>query len=152
MQSEIAPASWPQPERSRNVSMTRERVIADEKHMRVLCIGRKERGFSLLLSYLTKQGCECELASSYSEGARRFADRPFDLVLCNGEPGIETLLDVVKGSTASVFRAHAVENSCWWVPAIRQGKNCFGMPALRPNEFAETLRSMSDQTRQELGA
>jgi hypothetical protein len=36
-----------------------------------------------------------------------------------------------------------VENSCLWLPAIDGGKECLGLPALRPAEFASALEEMS---------
>jgi hypothetical protein len=108
--------------------------------VRVLFIGESERGFSLLFQRLEEQGCSCKFASSYTEGVRLFADQPFDLVLCNGQPGIRALFPAVISSSASLFCAHAVEDSCLWVPVIVHGGECLGKPPLRPREFAATLR------------
>lgn len=123
----------------------------NEKFVRVLFIGENEAGFSFFFRHLEEQGCECKLASSYTVGARLFAEQPFDLVLCSGQPGIRTLLAAVTGSHASVFCAHIVESGCWWFPAIRRGEKCLGAPALRPREFAEVLRRMLDEIRSSAG-
>lgn len=119
----------------------------DKSMVRVLLIGESERGFSLLSQKLEEQGCNCKFASSYTEGVRLFADRPFDLVLCSGQPGIRALFPAVSSSCASLFCAHAIEDSCLWVPVIVHGGECLGKPPLRPREFAETLRRMVDEIR-----
>ena len=114
--------------------------------MRALGIRSKGAGFALLFQYLHERGCACELVTSYSEGVRRFAEEPFDIVLCNGEPGIETLLAAVEGSCASVYCAHVVENGRWWCPVIRNGRRCLGEPALRSGAFTSVLTTMLKQS------
>ena len=112
----------------------------DRGFVRVLLIGESAGGFSLLLQRLGEQGCTCKFASSYTEGVRLFADQPFDLVLCSGQPGIRSLFPVVISCSASLFCSHAIEDSCLWVPVIVHGRECLGKPPLRPREFAEMLR------------
>jgi hypothetical protein len=36
-----------------------------------------------------------------------------------------------------------VENSCFWLPAIDDGKECLGERALRPGEFASLLEEVT---------
>ena len=120
--------------------------------VRVLGIASKGAGLALLFRFLHERGCECELAASYSEGARRFAEKPFELVLCAGEPGIETLLAAVQGSSASVYCGHAVEDGYWWFPAVRNGERCLGVPALRPGEFTRVLTGLLDRKESAAGA
>lgn len=122
------------------------------EHVRVLGIQSKGSGFASLFKYLEDRGCNCELAPSYAEGAQRFAEHPFNIVLCSGEPGIETLLDAVEESSASVYRWHAVEDGCWWVPVIHRGKKCLGEPALRSSEFADVLTHILGQAASAAGA
>lgn len=116
-----------------------------EKLVRVLFVAESELGLPFLVQRLEEQGCQCQLASSYSEGMRLFAEQPFDLVLCSGRPGISALFPSVIGSSASVFCAHTVEGGCWWVPVVRHGAKCLGVSALRPDEFAEILGRMLDE-------
>jgi len=116
-----------------------------EKLVRVLFVAGSELGLPFLVQRLEAQGCQCHLASSYSEGIRLLAEQPFDLVLCSGKPGISRLLSSVIGSSASVFCAHAVEGGCWWVPVVRYGEKCLGVSALRPDEFAEILGRMLEE-------
>ena len=115
------------------------------KRLRVLGIRNKGAGFALLFQYLEDRGCECETVASYSEGVHRFEAKPFDIVLCSGEPGIEVVLNATQGSLASVFCAHTVEDGCWWFPVVRQGAKCLGEPALRSAEFADFLERLLAQ-------
>lgn len=117
----------------------------DRNIVRVLLVGESEMSFSLLFQRLEQQGCECKFASSYTEGVQLFADQPFDLVLCSGQPGIRALFPSVISSSASLFCSHAIEDSCLWLPVIVHGGECLGKPPLRPKEFAETLKRMVDE-------
>lgn len=121
------------------------------KHVRVLGIHNKGAGFGSLFQHLGDRGCTCEIAGSYSEGIQLFRKQPFDLVLCSGEPGIETLLASVEGSYASVYCAHLVEAGCWWFPVIQQGRKCLGAPALRSSEFADVLSRMLEKVKSTAG-
>jgi hypothetical protein len=71
--------------------------------------------------------------------------RPVDLVLSNTHLPDGTgfdLLMALAGLPVTAFLCLPVENSCFWLPAIDAGKECLGLPALRPSEFASTLEKM----------
>ena len=112
----------------------------NEKVVRVLIACETSLGFSLLSRHLIAHGGECRFATSYSEAARLFSERPFDLVLWSDRiAGTHTLIASLTGSTASLFCCHGVETGCWWLPAVLHGEKCLGAPALRPGEFAKVL-------------
>ena len=115
--------------------------------VRVLLVGKSERSFAHVSHYLEEYGCKCKFVSSYTDALKLIADTSFDLVLCSGQPGIRTLLTSVLGSPASVFCAHAVEDGCWWLPVVRQGKECLGESALRPGEFRILLEETLTATK-----
>jgi hypothetical protein len=117
----------------------------DKNHVRILFVGESKMGFSLLLQRLEERGCVCKFACSYPEGVRLIAEQRFDLVLCSGQPGIRTLFPSVISSSASLFCAHSLEDSCLWVPVILHGGECLGAPPLRPREFAKTLNGIVDE-------
>ncbi len=124
----------------------------DDRIVKVLLVGRSKRTLADVSRYLEESGCECKFVSSYADGLELLAETTFDLVLCTGQPGIRALVSSLVGSPASVFCAHAVEDGCWWLPVVRQGEECLGASALRPNEFRmlleETLGAMkSSRTR-----
>jgi len=120
----------------------------DSKPVRVLIVAESATGFSSVARLLEQHGCKCWFVRSYADGALLFAEHAFDLVLCSDwREGVNTLITPLIGSSASLFRSHSVEHSCWWLPAVLHGEKCLGMPALRPREFAKTLESMVHEIR-----
>jgi hypothetical protein len=100
-------------------------------------------GFSSVSRLLEQRGCKCSFARSYPEGALLFSEHAFDLVLCSDRrEGVNTLMNRVIESSASLFRSYLVEHSCWWLPTVLHGEKCLGVPALRPDEFAKALDSI----------
>jgi hypothetical protein len=49
----------------------------------------------------------------------------------------------------TAFLCLPVENSCFWLPAIDDGKECLGERALRPGGFASLLEEMTDDLQDE---
>jgi hypothetical protein len=69
-----------------------------------------------------------------------------DVVLSNTHLSDGTgfgLLGALAGLPVTAFLCLPVENSCFWLPAIDAGKECLGLPALRPPEFANALEEMA---------
>lgn len=119
--------------------------------LNVLLIGETQRSFSHIAGRLEKTGCRCRFAKSYEEARRYLQTESFDLILSVAPPSdnaISSLADLLAGTPATFFYALPVEESCWWLPALRQGERCFGAPALRPSEFASLL----DEVVAEIGA
>jgi hypothetical protein len=74
------------------------------------------------------------------------SSQPFDLVLSNThlpDGTVFGLLVALAGLPVTAFLCLPVENGCFWLPAIDDGKECLGLPALRPSEFAKTLEEMT---------
>ena len=110
--------------------------------VKVLFIGETLGSFSHIAGRLEKGGCRCQFAKSYEEARQFINNEGFELVLSVALPrdnAIASITSLLAGSPTSFFYALPVEESCWWLPAIRQGKRCFGAPALRPSEFASLL-------------
>lgn len=108
----------------------------------VLLIGESDRSFSHIIRRLEKHGCRCCFAGSYEQARELLARETFSLVLSVIPPrqnAISLLTDMLLGTEASIYYAQPVEDSCWWLPKLRQGVRCFGTPALRPSEFAAVL-------------
>jgi hypothetical protein len=119
---------------------------------RVLLIGETINDSSYLAKRLEERGCHCSFAKSYQESASLLRQGGFDVVLsparlrdCGGAP----LIDQLNGSGATLFYYHAVERGCWWLPALRRGRECFGSPALRPSEFVTVLDELIKELRSE---
>ena len=110
--------------------------------LRVLLIGEGSGSFSGIIRRLEKTGCRCQFANSYAEAQRLVEEEAFELVLSAIPPrekAMSLLTMALAGTHANVFYAHPVEDSCWWLPVLRDGLQCFGAPALRPSEFTRLL-------------
>ena len=109
---------------------------------KALLIAEPPHGCSHLANRLQGHGCECSFATSYQEAYSSLQSHGFELVLSPTKlRGITVfpLIDLLEGSTVTLFYSHAVEQGCWWLPALRHGEKCFGSSALRPSEFVSVL-------------
>jgi CheY-like chemotaxis protein len=119
---------------------------------RVLLIGETINDSSYLAKRLEERGCHCSFAKSCQESASLLRQADFDLVLSSArlrDCGGAVLIDQLKGSGATLFYYYAVEQGCWWLPALRRGRECFGSPALRPTEFVTVLDELIRELRSE---
>ena len=110
--------------------------------LKALLIGENPRGSSYLATRLQGHGCECGFATSYQEACASLRSQVFEVVLSPMRlRGVTVfpLIDLLEGSEVTLFYSQAVEQSCWWLPALRHGQNCFGSSALRPSEFVAAL-------------
>ena len=108
----------------------------------VLLIGENSQGSSYLVKRLEGYRCECGFATSYQEACSLLKLQSFDLVLSPTrlrDSSLFPLVNQLEGSRTTLFFFQAAEESCWWLPALRSGRNCFGSCALRPNEFITSL-------------
>ena len=114
----------------------------EHKRPKALLIGENPQGSSYLAKRLQERGCECEFALSSHEACWLLTAQDFDLVLgpmrLRGS-SLFPLIGLLDGSGITLFYSHAVEDGCWWLPALRHGQKCFGSSALRPSEFVTAL-------------
>lgn len=113
-----------------------------KRQLEVLLIGHHSQGDSGLSHRLAKQACRCRFVFSFPELFRLLENRTFDLLLGPVRLGGKSLFPLIhglEGSATTLFYFQPVETSCWWLPALYFGRNCFGAPALRPAEFAVVL-------------
>ena len=76
--------------------------------------------------------------------------RNFDMVLSPmrlGNRSVFPLIDFLEGTGVTLFYSQAVEEGCWWLPALRCGQRCFGSSALRPGEFMSALDEAIEEIR-----
>ena len=118
--------------------------------LRVLLIGNSSGGYSPLSNRLRKRGCDCRFAISKKEICWQLDSHSFELLLgpikLNGD-SLYPLIARLDGSRTTLFYSQAVEDGCWWLPALRFGGNCFGTPALRPREFVTVLDKSIEEIR-----
>jgi hypothetical protein len=116
--------------------------------VRVLLVGESPDVFSSCRRRLEASGCHCQFAECRREVWDVLEQRQFDIVLSvhkGGGASTESLGTLLSGSRSTLFYALPVERGCWWVPILRAGEECFGMPALRPTEFASALDELLEQ-------
>ena len=68
--------------------------------------------------------------------------REFDIVLSSTRiPGetVRGLITLLSGSHASAFCSLRVEESYWWLPVLRFGRDCLGTPAFRLGDFTRVF-------------
>ena len=114
----------------------------EKRKPNVLLIGEFVHDSSRLATRLDQQGCECTFASSCREAFLMLRDRKFDLVLSPTslrDGTLSPMMGILEGSGTTVFYFCLVEDGCWWLPALRCGRNCFGLPAVRSMEFVTLL-------------
>jgi len=111
----------------------------------VLLIGHSFRSGQTLTNRLHRWGFRCHFASNTRAFFDLLNSRSVDLVLSNTHLSDGTgfgLLTALAGLPVTAFLCLPVENSCFWLPAIDGGKECLGLPSLRPAEFASALEEM----------
>jgi hypothetical protein len=59
------------------------------------------------------------------------------------EPALASWLPWMAFPLPRSFLCLPVENSCFWLPAVDGGKDCLGLPALLPTQFASVLGEMA---------
>jgi hypothetical protein len=104
----------------------------------ILLITGSPMGLSFLIARLKNSGCEIDFARSCKEANGFVRNRRFDLVLSDfrlsdGSP--VPLADLLIGSSTTLLYSYPVEIGCWWLPAVKKGKSCWGSLAMRPSEF-----------------
>jgi hypothetical protein len=57
------------------------------------------------------------------------------------------LLEKLIGSSTTLFFSTLIEGGCLWLPTLIRGKKWPHSKAIRPKEFAETLRDTLEQVR-----
>jgi hypothetical protein len=120
------------------------------RELAVLLVGESATGFSHIMERLRTGGCRCRFARSYEEAQGLVAKEAFDLVLTvlpSREHAITSLADALAEGKTSVFYCQRVEDTSWWLPILREGRRCFGAPALRPSEFAGALDAIVAEIR-----
>src|SRR5580692_12674935 len=95
----------------------------------VLLIGENSQGSSHLVKHLQGHVFKCRFAASYQEAVSLISPQTFDLVLSPmrvRDNSIFPLMDLLERSCTTLFFFQAVEEGCWWLPALQFGRNCFG--------------------------
>ena len=125
-------------------------MLNENGSVEVLLVGDGPQAFSTFPGYLERKGCRCHFAKSRQKLEELLNQKQFDIVLTM--PRIEGsstdwLVASLWGSRSTLFCVVRVEVSCWWVPLLRVGVECFGAPALRPRDFSDALNGIVAEIR-----
>lgn len=108
----------------------------------VLFVGERPPLHSPVLKRLKDLGCECSHAASCREALALLDRLHFSIVLSKAglpDGSARGLASAVRSAAGSLFLFFPVEDSCWWIPVVRDGEPCREEAALRPCQFAEEL-------------
>jgi response regulator RpfG family c-di-GMP phosphodiesterase len=116
--------------------------------MDVLLVGRDFHTAQTLPTRLRQWGFRCHFADTLRAASHLLNSHPVDLVLTETRlpdgSGFR-LVGALSGLPVSAFLCLPVEDSCFWLPAIDCGRNCWGSPALQPAEFTRTLEELAQR-------
>jgi hypothetical protein len=119
--------------------------------MEVLLVGQTSGSAQAFPDALGRLGFRCHYASNLNTARHVLRSLRIDLVLSNTHLSDGTglgLLEVLADLPVTMFLCLPVETSCFWVPMINAGRDCLGLPALRPSEFWRALEEMTGRWRQ----
>lgn len=131
--------------RIENISQQKSLNYSNSTGVRVLLVDENLSSMSNLTTYLKNLGCLCSFARSIPEACALLVQEKFNVVLSKfvfPGGGSHDLVAQLAGGDASLFYSFALEESCLWIPRVCEGKECWGAPALRPCEFASTLKEL----------
>src|SRR5580704_17599648 len=112
----------------------------------VLLVGHNLHSGRALTDRLRRWGFRCYFADNVRAASDLLSSQPVDLVLTNTRLSDGTgfsLLVALDGLPVTAFLCLPVESSCFWLPAVDGGKDCLGLPALLPTQFANVLDEMA---------
>jgi hypothetical protein len=113
--------------------------------LQALLIGESRQGSMHLEKRLESQGFKCSFIASYQTACSLLRLQSFDLILSPmrlRDSTVFPLINLLEGSNTTLFYFQTVEEGCWWLPAVRFGRKCFGSAALRSTEFISSLEEV----------
>ena len=120
-----------------------------ENSLSVLLAGDDVGQSPKLLRWLHSRGCLCQFASSYRSACQLILRTRFDLVICQYQLSDRTafpLLDLLGGSSATLFFSTRVEDGCLWLPMLERGERRIGTPLVRSSDLIEALDKVLSDT------
>ena len=114
--------------------------------MEVLLLGQSFGSAQALVERLRRLGFRCHFADNLKTARQLSRSLRIDLVLSRTHLSDGTgfgLREALADLPVTVFLCLPVETSCFWLPIIDSGRDCLGLPALRPAEFRRALEEMT---------
>jgi CheY-like chemotaxis protein len=119
----------------------------ENKPTTVLLVGEIARSSLHLLQWLSKRGCHCQTAACYRDACTLLSRSEFDLVLSQYQLPDRTafpLVDLLSGSSTTLFLSTEVESGSLWLPMIERGKRCLSASILRSSDLTIALQKALD--------
>jgi hypothetical protein len=118
--------------------------------VKVLVVDEKLQEPCAYRRILERNDCQCFFANSQKDVALMPELGTVDIVLSSLKvPGksIRWLIALLSGLRASAFYSLRLEESYWWVPVLKLGKECLGTPAFPPSGFAGVFDQLVKEIR-----
>jgi hypothetical protein len=112
----------------------------------ILLVGQNVHSAWALTKRLRSLGFRCHFAKDMRTAFHLLNSVRVDVLLSNTHLSDGTgfrLLEALAGSPVTAFLCLPVESSCFWLPTIDGGRECLGLQAPRPSEFASILEEMA---------
>ena len=116
----------------------------------VFLVGSTVHKSSPLENHLAQKGCRVSLASSEREAIETLKRCQFDIVLSEfllADGSAYHLIPLLVATGTTMFFSYAVEDSCWWMIAVCDGKACSDRPGMTPREFTILLDKTIEKSR-----
>ena len=110
--------------------------------VRILLIGKRLSANSELFSSLDALGARARSSETLTGAVSLLRLRSFDVVLSEmhfPEAGACAFLKNLLSTSASLIFSYPVESTFLWVPALWNGRDCWGTLMMRPAEFRVKL-------------
>jgi hypothetical protein len=108
----------------------------------VLFVGEYPALSASVTRVLKSLGCECHYAASREQALAILEERRFRLVLSKAklpDGNARELLPKVEAAAGWLFLSFPVEDGCWWIPLMEEGRLCLEAVALHSREFSKAL-------------
>jgi len=113
---------------------------------RLLLVGEQFRAAPGTLERLRRWGFDCHIAPTLDAARDVLRSEAVDVVLSQERltdgSGFQ-LVHALSGLPVTAYVCVAVEDGFLWVPAMEQGRACWGRPAIGPSDLARVLRERS---------
>lgn len=114
----------------------------------VLLVGDRKWNSSLR-RHLEGRGYDCTLTATLKEAQRSLRTHRFAIVLSRislADGSGSALIGSLAGTRASMYLCMTVRKGWLWVPAVKEGIDCWGAPALGPGQSLHILDGILEET------
>lgn len=108
----------------------------------VLFVGEYPALSASVARVLKSPGCECQYARSCEEAIAALEKRRFRMVLSKpklADGSARALIPALEEASGWLFFSFPVEDGCWWIPVMAEGRLCIEAVALHSREFSKAL-------------